>query len=119
MRRIRSAATGGSCRPCRGYSCLSRPSSPTRQSGRLGQGCRSGLRPAAAHWSARNNSHLVVLRYDEVRTEADPRAAVLAFYESAYRAGARRAGWQIERMACPGGATDPHLRLPGPDPASG
>lgn len=77
------------------------------------------LRPAAARWLARGNSHLAVLRYDEVRTEADPRAAVLAFYESAYRAGARRAGWEIERMACPGGVTDPQLRASGPDTTSG
>ncbi len=28
-------------------------------------------------------------------------AAVLAFYESAYQAGARRAGWDIQRLACP------------------
>lgn len=67
------------------------------------------LRPAAARWADRGGSHLAVLPYDEVRTAPDPRAAVLDFYESAYRAGARGAGWEIERMACPGGVTDPHL----------
>ncbi|MFC9952643.1 DUF5996 family protein [Streptomyces prasinus] len=66
------------------------------------------LEPAAARWLDRGGSHLAVLPYDEVRTGSDPRSAVLAFYESAYRAGARRAGWEIERMACPGGVTDPH-----------
>ncbi|WP_244302637.1 DUF5996 family protein, partial [Streptomyces viridosporus] len=39
---------------------------------------------------------MAVLRYDEVCTGADPRAAVLAFYESAYRAGARCA-WMGDR----------------------
>jgi hypothetical protein len=31
--------------------------------------------------------HLAVLAYDEVRTQADPKASVLDFYESAYQAG--------------------------------
>jgi hypothetical protein len=35
---------------------------------------------------------------------------VLDFYESAYQAGARLAGWDIRGLACPGGITDPHLR---------
>lgn len=77
------------------------------------------LRPAAAHWVARIDSHLAVLPYDEVRTEDDPRAAVLAFYESAYRAGARRARWPIDSLACPGGVTDPQLRAHTPRPVSG
>ena len=36
---------------------------------------------------------LAVLPYDAVRESADPERALLAFYESAYRAGAARAGW--------------------------
>jgi hypothetical protein len=67
------------------------------------------LRPRAAKWSARNGSHLAVLRYDDARTEADPRATVLAFYESAYQAGGRLAGWDVASLSCPGGITDPHL----------
>jgi len=65
------------------------------------------LSPSSALWTERNNSHLAVLRYDDARAEPDPRAAVLAFYESAYRAGAARAGWEAARFACPGGITDP------------
>lgn len=65
------------------------------------------LSPASARWVTRGDSHLAVLRYDAARVEADPRAAVLAFYESAYRAGAGRAGWDIAALACPGGITDP------------
>jgi hypothetical protein len=67
------------------------------------------LRPRAAKWTARNGSHLAVLRYDDARTEADPRATVLAFYESAYQAGGRLAEWDVARLSCPGGITDPHL----------
>jgi hypothetical protein len=71
------------------------------------------LRPAAAAWVSRNGSHLAVLRYDDARAEPDPRATVLDFYESAYQAGARRAGWDVEGLASPGGVTDPVL-LRGP-----
>ena len=67
------------------------------------------LRPAAAEWITQRNSHLAVLRYDDARAEADPRAAVLEFYESAYQAGARLAAWDVDRLACPGGITDPVL----------
>ncbi|MCM3687020.1 DUF5996 family protein [Kocuria rosea] len=65
------------------------------------------LRPDGAAWVARGASHLAVLRYDDVRAREDPRAAVLDFYESAFRAGARRAGWDLDRHASPGGVTDP------------
>jgi len=72
---------------------------------------REPLEPTAAEWTVRNDSHLAVFRYDDARSEADPRAAVLAFYESAYQAGARHAGWDIAGLASPGGITDPHLPL--------
>ena len=35
------------------------------------------------------------LPYDAVRAAADPRAALLAFLESAYTAGASLAGWDV------------------------
>jgi hypothetical protein len=68
------------------------------------------LQPAAAWWDPRDGSHLAVLGYDDARATSDPRASVLGFYESAYQAGARLAGWDIGRLACPGGITDPNLR---------
>ena len=68
------------------------------------------LEPAAAWWDPRDGSHLAVLRYDDARASDDPRARVLDFYESAYQAGARLAGWDVQRLACPGGITDPQLR---------
>jgi hypothetical protein len=67
------------------------------------------LRPESAEWVEQRGGHLAVLRYDSARADPDPRAAVLAFYESAYQAGARRAGWDIARLACPDGITDPRL----------
>jgi hypothetical protein len=67
------------------------------------------LQPAAARWVAQRDSHLAVLAYDDARGQADPKATALQFYESAYQAGARRAGWDAERHSCPGGVTDPAL----------
>ena len=70
------------------------------------------LRPAAAWWDPRDGSHLAVLSYDDARTQPDPRATVLDFYESAYQAGARLAGWDVQGLASPGGITDPVLSRP-------
>lgn len=70
------------------------------------------LTPASAQWIALDDSHLAILRYDAARTETDPRAAVLTCYENAYRAGAVRAGWDVSRLACSGGVTDPRLPAP-------
>jgi hypothetical protein len=67
------------------------------------------LRPPAAEWIQSHGS-LAVLRYDDARAEDDPRACVLDFWESAYLAGAELAGWDIARLASPGGITDPQLR---------
>lgn len=66
------------------------------------------LRPAAAAWTTSGGGHLAVLRYDDARAAPDPRAAVLEFLHSSYEAGARRAGWDIDALACPGGTTDPY-----------
>jgi hypothetical protein len=65
------------------------------------------LQPAAARWVDQGGSHLAVLPYEDIRGQADPKALVLQFYESAYQAGARRAGWDADRQSCLGGVTDP------------
>jgi hypothetical protein len=65
------------------------------------------LRPAPAQWVPQGSGHLAVLGYDDVRAAADPTGTVLDFYESAYQAGARLAGWDVDGLACPGGVTDP------------
>jgi Family of unknown function (DUF5996) len=68
------------------------------------------LRPVDAFWTAQGEGSLALLRYAAVRTSADPRAALLAFLESSYRAGAEAAGWDqagFESSWCP---TAPELR---------
>jgi hypothetical protein len=65
------------------------------------------LRPQSARWVVQRGSHLAALDYDDVRAHENPRSAVLDFYESVYRSAARLAGWDVERLACPGGITDP------------
>jgi hypothetical protein len=57
------------------------------------------LSPAAAAWQDTGNGSLAILPYDAVRAAPDPAADLLAFYESAYRAGAAAAGWDVESLA--------------------
>jgi hypothetical protein len=62
------------------------------------------LRPGEAFWSELGSGSLARLPYDAVRTAANPRAALLAFLESAYRAGAELSGWDridLESSWCP------------------
>jgi hypothetical protein len=54
------------------------------------------LTPGAGEWQDTGSGSLAVLAYDAVRTSGDPRGTLLGFYESAYQAGARRAGWDVE-----------------------
>ncbi len=56
------------------------------------------LKPAAARWEPRNGSSLAVLPYEAIRTSADPEAVLLDFLESAYQAGARLAGWDVDAL---------------------
>jgi len=57
------------------------------------------LQPRTAFWQPRNGSSLALYRYDDMRSAADPRAALLEFFESAYLAGAAAARWDIEALA--------------------
>jgi hypothetical protein len=55
-------------------------------------------------WSDAGNGSLAILPYDTVRTAPDPQTLLLAFLQSAYEAGARRAGWDtssFESSWCP------------------
>ena len=66
------------------------------------------LRPDEASWhpTSTGSSHLALLPYDVVRASEDPRATLLDFLESAYRAGAATAGWDAEGLRsswCPPG----------------
>jgi Family of unknown function (DUF5996) len=62
------------------------------------------LRPDDAFWAEQGAGSLARLPYEAVRTVADPRAALLAFLESAYEAGADALGWDRDELAsawCP------------------
>jgi hypothetical protein len=56
------------------------------------------LRPSEAFWAETGSSHQARLWYDDVRTAESPRAALLAFLQSAYEAGARTAGWPMDEL---------------------
>ena len=56
-------------------------------------GLRDAPLPAGAEWQDSGGGSLAVLPYDAVRAAPDPAAALLAFFEAAYRAGADAAGW--------------------------
>jgi hypothetical protein len=57
------------------------------------------LQPAKAEWQDTGSGTLAILPYDAVRAAPDPAAVVLDFYESAYRAGATAAGWDVRSFA--------------------
>jgi hypothetical protein len=57
------------------------------------------LEPADAEWQAVGGGSLALLPYDAVRAAPDPAAALLSFYESAYRAGTAAAGWDVAALA--------------------
>lgn len=62
------------------------------------------LRPEGAVWTERQGGSLAQLRYETVRTATDPKRALLAFFESAYQAGAGAIGWDrsvLESSWCP------------------
>lgn len=51
------------------------------------------LEPAEATWQDTGSGSLAILPYEAVRTATDPAATLLAFYQSAYDAGAAAARW--------------------------
>jgi hypothetical protein len=62
------------------------------------------LDPAAARWVDQGGGSMAVLSYEAVRASPDPRATLLEFLESAYRAGAGASGWDATDLAsswCP------------------
>jgi Family of unknown function (DUF5996) len=67
-------------------------------------GLREQSLPGGARWTELGGNSLAMLPYEAVRTAHDPRAALLAFLESAYQAGATLAGWdraELESAWCP------------------
>lgn len=57
------------------------------------------LRPEGARWGVIRGGAEALLMYDDVRRSNDPRGAILEFFQSAYEAAARRAGWDMESFA--------------------
>jgi len=55
------------------------------------------LKVPEAFWN--DESGTAILPYDAVRTAEDPRATLLGFFEEAYRAGGRTAGWDLADFA--------------------
>ncbi|MEM1288019.1 MAG: DUF5996 family protein [Pseudomonadota bacterium] len=54
---------------------------------------QSALSPASAQWIEQNGGALAVYKYDDLRQEANPSAALLGFLNSVYAAGAEKGGW--------------------------
>ena len=65
---------------------------------------QAALRPDTAAWVDQGAGSLARLGYEDVRMAENPRATLLSFLESAYRAGADAAGWDRAELAsswCP------------------
>lgn len=56
------------------------------------------LHPDAAFWNTDGGSAMALCMYDDIRMSDTPRQALLDFLESAYRAGATRAEWDIDAL---------------------
>ncbi len=56
------------------------------------------LSPTSASWQEANGSHMALLMYEDVRTSENSRETALKFLESAYMAGAKQAGWNVENF---------------------
>lgn len=54
------------------------------------------LTPATAQWTESNGAHLAILMYEDVRKADNPSEIVLEFLDSAYKVGAKRAGWNLD-----------------------
>ncbi|HEY2770862.1 MAG TPA: DUF5996 family protein [Solirubrobacteraceae bacterium] len=57
------------------------------------------LAPGSARWAEQGGGSMALLPYEAVRTAPDPERELLRFLETAYRAGAERAGWDTEELA--------------------
>lgn len=55
------------------------------------------LNPDAAMWNT-DKGAMAILTYDDARKAGSPRETILDFLESAYQAGAKRAGWDLQQF---------------------
>ncbi len=58
---------------------------------------QESLEPGAALWNT-DKGAMAILMYDDVRKSESPREEILSFLESAYKAGAKCAGWETEKF---------------------
>ncbi|HEX6982514.1 MAG TPA: DUF5996 family protein [Balneolaceae bacterium] len=56
------------------------------------------LKPESAEWVEQNGSPMALLMYDDVRNAENPEQTLLDFLESAYRVGAEKADWNMEKL---------------------
>lgn len=63
---------------------------------------RQPLNAPQAKWQDTGYGSLAILPYDTVRETPNPEDTLLAFYQSAYHAGASTAGWNIEALQTDG-----------------
>jgi hypothetical protein len=56
------------------------------------------LHPSVARWGMDYGSPMALLMYDDLRNLPDARVGALDFFESAYQAGARLSGWNVEDL---------------------
>jgi hypothetical protein len=56
------------------------------------------LSPPSAKWVDSNGAHLALLMYEDVRELPNAQDMILNFLETAYHAGAKRSGWEIEQF---------------------
>ena len=56
------------------------------------------LKPDSAYWADQSGSPMALLMYEDIRKTEDPDKALLDFWESAYRAGSEKAGWDTKAL---------------------
>ena len=54
------------------------------------------LTPEGVFWASEGGT--AIFLYDDLRKASSPKAALLEFLESAYQAGAKTAGWDVEEF---------------------
>lgn len=59
------------------------------------------LQPEQAEWIDSNGSPMALYKYNDLRQADNPRQVLLDFMESAYQAGAKLAGWDMEELRTP------------------
>jgi hypothetical protein len=55
------------------------------------------LEPESAFWDTSKGA-MAILMYDDARASERPRETILEFLDSAYRAGAKCAGWDAKKF---------------------